>query len=596
MKVINYLLSVLLLFSSPQVAWATVDVMELDGNATSDNSGIDWDDVNDPNSMVGIAEFFQKDRNGIDQIFWKGGSKDDSDITDWAFRTASPQPKDDFTNAYAAAFESEGDLLIYFGADRYANNGDMYIGFWFLQDQVGLPDGQTKGDFVGQHVNGDILVLISFPQASGGNPYIEVLQWDLNNGDVTDNMTRIFQTDGDPKSNDFVGARCGSGAVGVDKICAIANDDSIGAIPLPNVQGWDYLAKTGETTSIPTESFVEGRLNLSALLNDEFGIEDIPCFSSFLVESRASRSIDASLADFVVGSFSLCSISIAATCNTTSFTVDGMFNIDYTVTVTNTGPGSLGTNGDYEVAFLSESPILGALPVVGNGDEVWSVGESFSFMGNYLSVNNGAVGVIDGSVDLDGLIVNAQAPVAYNCPPIDLSPMVEISKVCNSFLEVDSGQVVLKKTYDVEICNTGDIPLAIESLVDSKDDSLSRSDLPTEVVNSSYYLDFALPCDDLEDVTTCGAGNMCSALSADPELFACKTGEGEWIPNFGDAIGQVCTQVSKTYAPNVLPTGTAGMLSNQVTATFDSLFLQQAFMETSNIATCDVCPFTVPEP
>ena len=68
---------------------------------------IDWDDVNDPNSMVGIAEFFQKDRNGIDQIFWKGGSKDDSDITDWAFRTASPQPKDDFTNAYAAAFESD---------------------------------------------------------------------------------------------------------------------------------------------------------------------------------------------------------------------------------------------------------------------------------------------------------------------------------------------------------------------------------------------------------------------------------------------------------------------------------------------------------
>ncbi|WP_411021251.1 hypothetical protein, partial [Salmonella sp. ZJJH19_0069] len=80
-----------------------------------------------------------------------------------------------------------------------------------------------------------------------------------------------------------------------------------GAIPLPNVQGWDYLAKTGETTTIPTESFVEGRLNLSALLNDEFGISDIPCFSSFLVESRASRSIDASLADFVVGSFSLCS-------------------------------------------------------------------------------------------------------------------------------------------------------------------------------------------------------------------------------------------------------------------------------------------------
>ncbi len=58
MKVINYLLSVLLLFSSPQLVWATVDVMELDGNATSDNIGIDWDDVNDPNSMVGIAEFF----------------------------------------------------------------------------------------------------------------------------------------------------------------------------------------------------------------------------------------------------------------------------------------------------------------------------------------------------------------------------------------------------------------------------------------------------------------------------------------------------------------------------------------------------------
>jgi len=592
MKGIKYLLSIALLMVTPYYAGATVDVLELDGDASSTDSGIDWDDVNVQQNMVGIAEFFQKDRNGADEIFWKGGSKDDSDITDWAFRTASPQPKDDFTNGYAAAFESEGDLLIYFGADRYANNGDMYIGFWFLQDQIGLPQGSTRGDFSGQHANGDILVLISFPQSASGKPYIEVLQWDLGNGDVTDNLTRLFQTAGDPKSANFVGARCGSGADGVDKICAISNDPSVGVIPLPNVAGWEYEAKTGETTEIPIESFVEGRLNLTKLLEDDFGVTQIPCFSSFLVESRASRSIDASLADFVVGSFSLCSINVAAQCNTSSITVDGNFNIDYTVTVTNSGPGTLGTTGNYEIEFISDMPLAGVIPQIGNdGDGVWSVGESFMVSGSYLSPTNGAVGTIDGSVNLDGLIVSAQEPVAYNCPPLDLSPMVEISKACNSFLEVEGNQVVLKKTYNVEICNTGDIPLAIEALSDNQDSSLDRNDLPADVINANYYLDFAKQCEGLADVTSCGVGNTCAALSDSPELYGCKDGNGVWIPNFEDAIGQVCTTVTNTYSPNVLPGGVNGMLSNQVTATFDSLFLQEAFMETSNIATCDVCPF-----
>jgi hypothetical protein len=81
--------------------------------------------------------------------------------------------KDNITNAYAAAYTVNGELLIYFGADRFANDGDAQLGFWFFQENVSL---NPNGSFSGTHLVGDILVLANFSQG-GSVSTIQVLEW-----------------------------------------------------------------------------------------------------------------------------------------------------------------------------------------------------------------------------------------------------------------------------------------------------------------------------------------------------------------------------------------------------------------------------------
>ena len=62
-------------------------------------------------------------------IFTTGGSKDNNDTDEWRWTNGSVPDKDDLLDGFAALY---GDVM-YFGADRYANNGDGAIGFWFFQ-------------------------------------------------------------------------------------------------------------------------------------------------------------------------------------------------------------------------------------------------------------------------------------------------------------------------------------------------------------------------------------------------------------------------------------------------------------------------------
>ena len=57
--------------------------------------------------------------------------------------------KDDLTHAYAAAYNENSDLLLYFGADRISNVGDAFMGFWFFKQKVtALPNGKDYGFIV----------------------------------------------------------------------------------------------------------------------------------------------------------------------------------------------------------------------------------------------------------------------------------------------------------------------------------------------------------------------------------------------------------------------------------------------------------------
>jgi hypothetical protein len=68
----------------------------------------------------------------------------------------------------------------------------------------------------------------------------------------------------------------------------------------------------------------------------------VPCFSSFLAETRSSSSITAQLKDFAEGSFQLCRIDVTKNCNFVGV-INGGTALQYTFsgTVTNNGAGTV---------------------------------------------------------------------------------------------------------------------------------------------------------------------------------------------------------------------------------------------------------------
>ena len=252
------------------------DLFELDGNQDNDPAvmGTDWESVGSPEVDGTNAS-----------IFTGGGSKDINDITMWANTSGSVPDKDDLQNANAITLEAtDGDLILYFGADRIATNGDAQIGFWFLQDEV-APDGD--GGFAGEHKEGDILVLSDFTKG-GDIGTIQVCTW--AGGDGTAGHLEC-----DPESVTDVGG--GVFCTPDDVACATINHDSVDSV-------WPYDPKSGPNDVYARGAFFEGGVNATELLGET------PCFASFLVETRSSQSETATLKDFVLGELDVCEPAI----------------------------------------------------------------------------------------------------------------------------------------------------------------------------------------------------------------------------------------------------------------------------------------------
>lgn len=311
------------------VLWAVVvnvddsNIFELEGNPQDDVAiaGDDWAKIGPGgNGGASIAKAFSHDENNA-SIFTQGGSKDGNGITQWRWTDGSVPDKDDIQNAFAAAYNNNGNLIIYFGADRSANNGDANIGFWFLQGNVGL---NPNGTFAGQHVDGDLFVVSGFT-SGGQTSEIDVYRW--TGDDATGSLSLISQTVGGS------GATCVASPSGSHTACAIANTDSI---PVP--AGWTYNPKSGPAGQYPVATFFEGGLNVTALLGS-----NTPCFSSFIVETRSSTSLTAQLKDLVRGDFKLCGLDVTKTCGGNGVVNGNGTSIHYSFngTVKNTGAGIL---------------------------------------------------------------------------------------------------------------------------------------------------------------------------------------------------------------------------------------------------------------
>jgi uncharacterized repeat protein (TIGR01451 family) len=263
----------------PLASSANPDIagFELDGNVTDDAAvADDWATLfNASGQSTGagsaLARTFVQDGIGATDTGFAGGqSKDTSDIPGWGWSVGVTPAKDDIANAYAAAYVEQGNEILYFGQERVDTQaGDANMGFWFLQDPtVGKNAG---GGFDGKHIDGDVLIQSSLTNG-GGVSDIHVFKW---------------QGSGMTEVTGLTEGGCVGGKLGTLNACAFANTGSIGRPWGPN---------------LASPYFYEGGLNLSAL----FPGQALPCFSSFISNTRTSQSSSAVLKDFAAGSIDTC--------------------------------------------------------------------------------------------------------------------------------------------------------------------------------------------------------------------------------------------------------------------------------------------------
>jgi hypothetical protein len=325
-------------------------VFELEGNATTTSSH-DWDQiyadvVNGTNTAGARAKAWTSDNllgNGPSlnaTIFTGGGSKDPSDVSQWAWKDGAGglPDKDNLLHAFAARYTAPAGDVLFFGSDRFDNSGDAQQGFWFFQNAVstgydsngdGVVDTvcpQVIGGGTGfcdpatgapaTHRNGDLLVISDFSNG-GGTSTITVYVW---NTAVSGNLQLLATSNA---------ANCATAAAN-DAFCGIVNPG-----PGLTASPWAFLDKSGNSNFLNGE-FYEGGINLSAL-----GLAS-ECFATVGAETRSSTSTTAQLKDFVIATFGKCTSGLTTTpsASTVSIGTGIVSGLTDSATLTITGASS----------------------------------------------------------------------------------------------------------------------------------------------------------------------------------------------------------------------------------------------------------------
>ncbi|NQY87895.1 MAG: DUF11 domain-containing protein [Colwellia sp.] len=425
-------------------------LFQLEGNAVQDGvPGEDWatlynNGANTGGSSIKFTDILhdEPDAMGNDPTVFTGGRKDIQDISSWGHKTGSSPDKDEITHAYAAAYAKGTDTIVYFGADRISNKGDAFMGFWFFKKHI---ESLGDGSFDGMHSEGDVLILTNFPQANNASPQIRVALWDTscskadNNdpqvGDCTAKNLKLLL-----KSN----AICGSG--GGDLACAITNDEDGLYDPTPSP--WSFQSKNdNEADRFPYESFFEGGINLTQLVGGD------SCFSSFMAETRSSKSFTATLKDYVLGDFELCSVAIVKECFKGSVNpAETGFDFPYNGTVENDGAGAL-----YNVVVIDDYGTPGDT----SDDITHTIGtllkdNTANFSGTILnSQQNGPLNTATVyAAGFEGGELTITATHSDVCEPADLSPEISVTKTCSTAVMAMDGKVVVGVDFMGQVCNT----------------------------------------------------------------------------------------------------------------------------------------------
>ncbi len=451
-----YLGAIVFLAGAAMAFSAGVDkngVFQLDGNASTDAgvAGEDWQTVNaNPYTGSAIARtgVVADDTPGVpDFAFTGGGSKDINPISSWRYGLEVGGPsKTDITNAYAAAYNVSGDLIIYFGADRNANNGAAQLGFWFFVSGVSIGSA-TSGAFTGSHTVGDVLVLTNYT-TGGAVANIEVLVWDPAHATEKGGTLRLLYNS--------TNATCGN--PGVTDACAIAN-----AAPAPLY--WPYTPKGGSLGDpAPINAFFEGGVNLSSLFRSA-GLGG-PCVASFMAETRSSPSVDASLQDLIgPKNFPVCGVKITKACpGVPTILPDGSaFSYTYNGTVTNTGFGTL-TNVTVTDTYPATPSSNGTQTPLVNA--TLDPGASLPYNGTFTSTVNGPLNTVAvQGMSSGGSVTDS---TTAQCQLGTVNPRLNVTKACTVDFDasVRPGYVVLRVDFSGTVTNTGNDQLTGITLSD----------------------------------------------------------------------------------------------------------------------------------
>ena len=287
---------------------------ELEGNIiTNSPSLVDWESLFDVSGGVATpkdtlpsnfaAATFSRDfvpgEKGPDPTTFTG-SKDINSISTssatWSCACDNNVgDKVDIVNAYATIYYDGTDMILYFALERFSNEGDGNVGFWFLQDKnvsctASCAPGAGSSPFVGEHRDGDILVVSEFTNGGVVNT-VNAYQW------VGDDATGYL--DPTPVAS---GVDCTTSPPGAS-ICAVVNPSIIYSTDIP----WlTETKKSGPNPSndLDTSEFFEGGINLTAL-----GMGEV-CFGKFLATTRSSQELTADIKDYAIGDLSICDASI----------------------------------------------------------------------------------------------------------------------------------------------------------------------------------------------------------------------------------------------------------------------------------------------
>ena len=227
-----------------------------------------------------------KSGNGVVDNQFTLGSKDFFEAQNLNWIIGQTKAKNDIANAAAIINQEADSAVLYFAGDRTVNEGAAQIGFWLYLNGTGPVVTNAAGDggiFAPNHRLGDVFILADF--SNGGTlATVSVYEWVGSGGDVPN-------TNGALKFSSTLTGRVAQ------------NNNSTYAVP----SGWTFKSPDYEYNM-----FFEGRVNLRDILI-RYNVK--LCDVKFILETRSSPSVTASLDDFAAGSFGVTPDALVLTAN-----------------------------------------------------------------------------------------------------------------------------------------------------------------------------------------------------------------------------------------------------------------------------------------